>query len=312
MAPHAMPQRTRSVLSALMDSRRWDELVPRPGDIVVATAPKCGTTWTQRILSLLVFQTPELPQPLAAISPWIDARFLALVREFLPDVEAQTHRRFLKTHLPLDALPYRPEVRYVTVARDGRDACMSLWNHYQSFTPLAYQLFERATPPGGSPMPRMPDEIHAFWQAWLAMATDPSGPSQVSFFDVVGSFWEFRQLENVLHVHYHDLKSDLDGEMRRIAAFLDIPVREDVWPELVEAATFAAMKRDGKKLLDGFEAIFEGGSDSFLHKGTNDRWRDVLRPDELEDYAALVRRRCSPALARWLERGREGRDPRTF
>jgi aryl sulfotransferase len=311
VSPEARPQRTRTVLSALMDSSRWDRVAPRPGDIVIATAPKCGTTWMQRIVSLLVFQSAELPQPLGAVSPWIDARFLSLVIECLPLVEAQTHRRFMKTHLPLDALPFRPEARYITVARDGRDAFMSLWNHFRSFTPAAIELFQRAAVPG-QPLGLLPDteDIHEFWRGWIGDAKEPRDASTVTFFDVVHSFWEFRGIDNLLHVHYNDLKVDLDGEMRRIAAFLGIPVREDVWPELVEAATFAAMKRNGKKLLDGFELIFEGGSESFLHKGTNDRWRDVLRPDELSDYAEVVRRRCSPALARWLEHGREGGDPR--
>jgi aryl sulfotransferase len=312
MTPQALPERTRSYLNHVMDSRRWDRFVPRAGDILISTPPKCGTTWMQRIVSLLVFQSTELPVPLGRISPWIDANFLSLVIDCFPVIEQQTHRRFLKSHLPLEALPYYPELRYITVARDGRDAFMSLWNHYRSFTPAAYELLDRAAPPGQGPYPRTPDDIHEFWRIWIQQASAPDAqPSpSLTLFDVVRSFWDFRALENVLHVHYNDLKRDLDGEMRRIADFLDIPVREEVWGELVDAATFASMKRDGPKLLEGFELIFEGGAESFLHKGTNDRWRDVLGPAELADYDAAVRRTCTPALARWLEHGREGRDPR--
>ena len=91
---------------------------------------------------------------------------------------------------------------------------------------------------------------------------------------------------------------------------LEIPVREESSSELVDAATFESMKRDGPKRLEGFELVFEGGSQSFLHKGTNDRWRDVLGAAELAEYDALVRRTCAPGLARWLERGRQGQDPR--
>jgi aryl sulfotransferase len=312
MDPGLLPKRTRTVFSGLMESARWDRVAPRPDDIVIATAPKCGTTWMQRIVSLLVFQTPALPESLLWISPWVDARFIALVRDCLPDVEAQTHRRFLKTHLSLDALPYRPDTKYITVARDGRDAFMSFRNHVESFTPLASELMQRATPPGQAPLPPFPEDIHAFWQIWLAMSREPGDPSNVSFFDVVTSFWEYRHLENVLHVHYNDLKADLDGEMRRIAAFLGIPVREETWPTLVDAAGFSAMKRDGPTLLEGIELLFQDGSASFLHKGTNQRWRDVLTPDELAGYAALVQQRCSPALAHWLEHGREGGDPRAL
>jgi aryl sulfotransferase len=314
MTGQALPRRTRSYLNHVTDSRRWDRFVPRAGDILISTAPKCGTTWTQRIVSLLVFQSVELPVPLVRISPWVDASFLALVVDCFPVIEEQAHRRFLKSHLPLDALPYYPELKYITVARDGRDAFMSLWNHVRIFTPAAYELLDRAAPSGQGPYERASDDIHEFWRTWIQGENAPDSQPEIHLrmFDVVRSFWDFRRVENILHVHYNDLKRDLDGEMRRIAAFLEIPVREESWGELVSAATFASMKRDGPKLLEGIELVFEGGSRSFLHRGTNDRWRDVLGPGELADYDALVRRTCTPELARWLEHGREGCDPRAI
>lgn len=63
------------------------------------------------------------------MSPWIDARFQGPVDEELAQLEAQTHRRFIKSHLPLDGLPYYPNVKYLVVARDPRDVFMSLMNH---------------------------------------------------------------------------------------------------------------------------------------------------------------------------------------
>jgi hypothetical protein len=54
----------------ILDSRRWRRYSPRSDDIVIATYPKCGTTWMQRIVGMLVFQTAE-PMPIMQISPWI-------------------------------------------------------------------------------------------------------------------------------------------------------------------------------------------------------------------------------------------------
>ena len=49
--------------------------------------------------------------------------------------ESQTHRRFLKSHLPFSALPHYETVKYIHVARDGRDAAMSFFNHKSHYTP---------------------------------------------------------------------------------------------------------------------------------------------------------------------------------
>ena len=48
----------------------------------------------------------------------------------MPLVEAQTHRRFLKTHLPVDALVFSEKAKYIYIGRDGRDVVWSLYNHH--------------------------------------------------------------------------------------------------------------------------------------------------------------------------------------
>ena len=72
--PAPFPQRTRVYRCHHLDSTRWDDVVPRPDDIIITTSLKAGTTWTQRIVSLLVFQTLDLPKTLHWVSPWPDAR----------------------------------------------------------------------------------------------------------------------------------------------------------------------------------------------------------------------------------------------
>jgi aryl sulfotransferase len=121
----AAPIRYRSILA---DSVRWESFPFREGDIVISTPPKCGTTWTQMICALLVFQTPDFPRPLTEISPWFD--MLTTGRsELIAALEAQPHRRFIKTHTPLDGLPLDDRVTYVCVGRDPRDAGFSWSNH---------------------------------------------------------------------------------------------------------------------------------------------------------------------------------------
>jgi hypothetical protein len=140
------------------DSRHWDRYKPREGDIVIGTAAKVGTTWTSQIINLLVFQSPE-PRTIGLMSPWLDARIFAPLDVMIANLEAQTHRRFIKTHLRMDAVPIYDEVKYIHTARDGRDAAMSYMNHLNSHTAGAWARFDEigaSDPTLGGPMPRAP------------------------------------------------------------------------------------------------------------------------------------------------------------
>jgi aryl sulfotransferase len=112
----------------IWDRSRWDGFELRPDDIIISTAPKCGTTWMQMQCALLLHRTPDLPAPLATLSPWLDMNTRPL-DEVRAALAAQTGRRFIKTHLPLGGLPWDERVTYVHVARDPRDAAMSWDNH---------------------------------------------------------------------------------------------------------------------------------------------------------------------------------------
>ena len=124
----------RTVKDRVRDSKHWDRYEPRPGDVVVASFPKVGTTWTQRIVSLLIFQSAK-PAPIMQTHPWVDCRFGLPIEVMIPMLEAQTHRRAMKSHLPFDALPIYDEVKYIHTARGGLDACFSFHNHFLNFTP---------------------------------------------------------------------------------------------------------------------------------------------------------------------------------
>jgi aryl sulfotransferase len=301
-----LPRRTRVYRCHHLDSTRWDDVVPRPDDIVITTSLKAGTTWTQRIVSLLVFQTLELPSTLHWVSPWPDCRFIVGRAEMRAVVEGIPHRRFLKSHLPLDALPYRETTKYVYVARDTRDVFMSMWNHLLAYTPQARELLNSGEDAPPERFIDPPDDIREFWRLWMTRGTyrwESDGYPFWSHLHHARTYWDHRHLPNVLFVHYNDLKADLRGEMRRIARFLDITVPEEKWPMLADAATFAAMKRDKALLGPEMGMFFEGGADRFLYKGTNDRWRDVLTAEDLALYEAAAARTLTPELKRWLEAG---------
>jgi len=99
-----LPQRTRIYQNHHFDSTRWDYFERRPDDVVIATSYKAGTTWTQSIVADLLFPDAALPGPLGEVSPWLDMRVTPL-ELVLNELKGQTHRRFVKTHLPWTACP---------------------------------------------------------------------------------------------------------------------------------------------------------------------------------------------------------------
>jgi aryl sulfotransferase len=106
------------------DSDRWEGIPFRDGDIVISTRSKTGTTWVQMICALLVFQTADLPAPLAELSPWLD--HLITPRDAVyAQLAAQQHRRFIKTHTPLDGVPLDPRATYIVTARHPLDMAVS-------------------------------------------------------------------------------------------------------------------------------------------------------------------------------------------
>ena len=113
MSPGVTPVR---YVTSEEDSARWLTFPFRDGDVVISTRSKSGTTWMQQICLSLVLGTPDLPGTLAELSPWVDW----LVEPYdavLARLEAQTHRRVVKTHTPLDGVVLDPRATYVVVAR---------------------------------------------------------------------------------------------------------------------------------------------------------------------------------------------------
>ena len=155
-----------------LDSTRWASFEHRPDDIVISTSYKAGTTWTQRIVSLLIFGLEPLPADLGTLSPWVDARWSGPEATTNETLSAQTHRRFVKSHLPLDAIPYWEDVRYIAVGRDSRDVFMSVFNHWSSYTDLMYQMLAAGDPVGG-PMPPCPTDPRLAWAEWITTGSFP-------------------------------------------------------------------------------------------------------------------------------------------
>ena len=158
------PRKTRELHSHHFDSTIWNDFVFRDDDIIVATFGKSGTTWTQQIIGQLVFHGAA-NVPVAELSPWLDLRVPPKTVK-LAGVEAQTNRRFIKTHLPVDALVFNPQAKYIYVGRDGRDILWSLYNHHAKANDKWYEALNG---PGlvGELVPRVDMDVVPYFRRWL-------------------------------------------------------------------------------------------------------------------------------------------------
>ena len=293
----------REVRSRIFDSARWAYYQPRPDDIIIATFPKCGTTWMQRIVSMLL-AGGAAPAPVGG--PWFDFRLRGPVEPILEEAEAIVGRRHLKSHLPYDSLPVWEGVKFIHVARDGRDSAMSWHNHVRGYTPATNEIIDQVSlgdPKFGDRAPPMPEDPAESFRQWLVDGGAQGDPG-ASYWDFERSYWAARRDANMLLVHYNDLKADLAGEIARIAGYLEITPPAPVMDQIVAAAGFEAMRAQGEALMPGAEMAWAEGAKTFLHKGVNGRWRGACAEADLAAYQAKAAAEFTPGLAAWLESGR--------
>jgi aryl sulfotransferase len=304
------------------DSGRWDGFPFRPGDIVISTRSKSGTTWLQMICALLVFQTPHLPAPLPTLSPWLD--WLIVPRDdVVARLQAQQHRRFIKTHTPLDGIPIEPRATYIVVARHPLDMAVSLFHQGDNLD--RERMAELLSPGKPKPAPQQEPAIRQDQAARQDQATRQRPTQAPTVHDSLlrwidhdvtpaeamdslpGVMWHLtdawhrRDDHNVLLVHYADLVADLEAEMRRIADRLDIEVTAEKWPILVKAAGFAEMRQNAADLVPDPVGIMKDRS-AFFRRGRSGAGRELLTDGEFAHYEERAGGMAPADLLRWLHR----------
>ena len=291
------PKKTRELHSHHFDSTIWNDLKFRADDIVIATYGKAGTTWMQQIIAqMMLGPDPELA--VAEMSPWLDLR-VPPKQVKLPMVEAQSHRRFLKTHLPVDALVYSPNTKYLYIGRDARDVVWSMYNHHANANAKWYEALNDTPGRVGPPIEPPPADIRRYWLDWL----ERDGYPFWSFWENVRGWWAIRNLPNLMLVHYSDLKRDLPGQTQAMAKFLEISVKEEDWPRILEYCSFDWMKANATKSVPLGGAFWDAGAQVFINKGVNGRWRDALTGEDILYYESRAKAELGEECARWLATG---------
>jgi hypothetical protein len=299
--------------SLIMDNARWEGFEFRPSDIVISTPPKCGTTWTQVLCAMLIFDAPTFPAPLSQLSPWLDQTIHPLdsVRAIYAK---QQNRRFIKTHTPLDGLAVRDDITYVVVGRDPRDVMVSMEYHIANMD-LERVLAMRDQAVGNEDLDTLPprpaiseDPTERF--RTFVRGSDVGVVNLISVMHHLDTASQLRRRPNVVICHYADFSADLPGEIERLADALKINVTRERATKFAAEATLDRMRDRAEDVLPNAGRIWKDDR-AFFRAGSFGEWRTRVNEDVLAEYQRTIAAIASPNLATWAHHGRldSGIDP---
>jgi aryl sulfotransferase len=293
----------------LADSARWERFAFRPHDVVISTPSKSGTTWMQMIVGMLLLGRTDLGASTSSLSPWLDM-LIRTDEEVFGVLEGQRHRRFVKTHTPLDGVPRLPSVTYIAVIRHPLDVAMSNLDHeenerFDRLVELRTAALGSEAPPGGA-LDQAPSEPAAYLRWFIDNDVEPTGSGPYGLADYcnqVRTYWDASSEPNVHLFHYADLWTDRDREMRRVAAALGVHVEEDRWPSFVEAAGIESMRAHADDTAPEVDAGIWRSPERFFRVGGTRDWASLLDDGDIAHFHERLRELAGDATD-WVLRGR--------
>jgi aryl sulfotransferase len=287
-----IPRRSRIYAGPLTDPHNWSNFEFRADDIIVATPSKCGTTWIQSIIAMLIFGRPGMDKKIGEISPWLDCAFKNR-DEIARQVQAQTHRRCIKSHTPLDGLPYDPSCTYVSIYRHPMDAHFSMRTHVEN---MVVDLLGD----------RFPDDIS---EGFRMFVQDPSPDGDADsmtlecFVHHYKTFRDWAHLPNVHMFHYAELSRDLAGQIAKMALKLGYDHDQKTLASITEGARFETMKANAKRIGNSAGPSIFRDKAEFFSTGSSNKWETQLSADEVKMYQDRIAELLPPAQVHWLENG---------
>ncbi|MGR3290070.1 MAG: sulfotransferase domain-containing protein [Paracoccaceae bacterium] len=289
--PLDMPERRKIYSGKFTNSDIWDGFEVRTDDIIVCTPPKCGTTWVQAITLMLIFGDPSKDKVVDTISPWLDCGFRDR-EEIAARLNAQTHRRCIKTHTPMDGINYSPDATYIAAYRHPMDVHFSMRKMTENMKTNMHPE-------------RFPDDVSEGFRMFVEDDLTDCGTDDLTVASIVDHYllakkWD--HLPNIHLFHYADLTRDLAGQMDRLAGIYDIEIDAGLMAELVDAATFKSMKAKAASIVAREDSALKDSAE-FFSTATSNKWESRLSDAEVAAYDARIADLLPKADRDWLEWG---------
>ncbi|CAL8303374.1 unnamed protein product [Lota lota] len=257
-------------------ANNWDSIwafEPHPSDLLIATYPKAGTTWTQEIVDLLLNNGDQeicSRAPIAVRMPFLEIFSPPPVPSGLDLLKGMPPPRVIKTHLPFQLVPqgfWKNKCKAIYVARNAKDNLVS------------YFHFDRMNQTQPEPGP-WDSYIPKFMEGKLAWG---------SWYDHVKGYWKERENNNILYLFYEDMKENPRREVERIMHYLDMSLPDDVISRIVELTSFKAMKENPMVNYTFIpQPVFDQTISPFMRKGEVGDWKNHFTLEQSrvfdEDY----------------------------
>ncbi|WP_420640587.1 sulfotransferase domain-containing protein [Candidatus Leptofilum sp.] len=238
-----------------------------PRDTFVVTFPKCGTTWMEQVIHLLLNDGEQGEKLITDQNPWVEA-IPSRPQGFHQFLAQMMQPRVFTSHLPLQLMPGLgdPMARFVYVARNPKDTAVSYYYHDRS--KIGYD---------GS----WADHLQLFMAGKLMFG---------NFFSHVLDWWQASQTaENIFFTTYEAMKADLGQVVTQLADFLDVAAAPALVKTVVEKSRFKAMVTNPQTNFSWVPS--KEGEASHFRKGVVGDWRNHFSPEQNEAFDTLFTER---------------------
>lgn len=277
---------------------------PQDGDVFVVSYPKCGSTWLHYVVQAALKIGAGLEAPELDVNGGAD---LWKAMPFFEIVGAEGARDMprpgaIKTHLPFQKLQYSPGAKYIYIARNPYDCCVSFYHHTKR---LPTYMFEDGT-------------FDEFFDMFVQGKVDFG-----DYFDHLLSWYEHRDKPNVLLLTYEELKKDTRGWVLKIGDFLgkreygdnlrEHPERVEKvlaltsvdnmkalnsklmnWTEVVESMPAEAKTAFTKKAKEMFGDVWDkSGQGEFVRKGVVGDWKSYFNAEQIRRMKKAIKQKTS-------------------